>query len=309
MSNRSIPPEPKELSRRHFLVGAGKLFVGTAVGAAGLSAVACSQATKPVAQAAAAAAPTAAATTVPAAAAPAAPTAMPVAASSAPATPAWPWPYAKLDPQAVAQAAYEGFYKGACMYGAFNAIVGALQKQVGSPFTMIPTDMTRYGEGGLVGWGTLCGALNGSSAAINLVTKDYSPIVDELTSWYTTTALPTFTPANPKVKISATSVSDSPLCHVSVTEWCKASGSKSESPERAERCARVCASVASHAVELLNAKLAGGTIPAATYGASVKTCGACHLKGGVIENARGKMDCVQCHTPQELGSDPKHPKL
>ena len=309
MSKESMPPETGELSRRHFLVGAGKLFVGAAVGAAGLSTVACGQATQQAPKAAAAAAPTAAATTAPAATASAAPTAMPVAASSAPTIPAWPWPYTKLDPQEVAQAAYDGFYKGACMYGAFNAIVGTLQKQVGYPFTMIPTDMSRYGEGGVAGWATLCGALNGSSAAINLVTKDYSPVVDELMSWYSTTALPTFTPANPKVKISATSVSDSPLCHVSVTEWCKASGAKSESPERAERCARVAASVASHAVELLNTKLAGGTIPAATLAASVKTCGACHLKGGTIENARGKMDCVQCHTPKELKSDPAHPPV
>ncbi len=304
MSKESMTPEVEELSRRRFLTGAGKVFLGAAVGAAGLSAVACGQATKPAAQAAAA-------TAVPPTAAPAAaaPTAMPVAASSAPAVPAWPWPYQKLDPQEVAQAAYEGFYKGACMYGAFNAIVGALQQKAGFPFTMIPTDMARYGEGGLAGWATLCGALNGSSAAINLVTKDYTPLLDDLVTWYNTTALPTFTPANPKVKISATSVSGSPLCHVSVTEWCKASGAKSESPERSERCARLCASVASHAVELLNTKLAGGTVPTATLAASVKTCGACHLKGGTIENARGKMDCTQCHTPQNLKADPAHPKL
>jgi len=279
MSKEGMPSESEELSRRHFLVGAGKLLVGAAVGAAGLSAVACGQTTKPATQAAAAPA--------------AAPTAAPAAAK----VPEWPWPYTKLDPQEVAQAAYEGFYQGACMYGAFNAIVGALQKQVGYPFTMIPTMMAKYGEGGVVGWATLCGALNGSSAAINLVTKDYTPVVDELMGWYTTTALPTFTPASPKVKITTTSVSGSPLCHVSVTEWCKASGSKSESPERAERCARLCASVAAHAVELLNQQAAGQFKATFTPASSVKTCGTCHLKGGTLENARGKMDCVQCHEP------------
>lgn len=281
MSKEGISSEVAELSRRHFLTNAGKLVVGAAAGAAGLSVVACGQAAKPVAQAAAAAGAgqgTGAGATAP----------------------AWPWPYVQLDPRAVAETAYTGFYQGACMYGAFNAIVSALKEKVGAPYTMIPTEMAKYGEGGVVGWASLCGALNGSSAAINLCTKDYTPVVDELMGWYTTTALPTFVPANPKVKISATSVSDSPLCHVSVALWCKASGAKSESPERSERCARVAASVAFHAVELLNQHAAGTFKTTFKPAPAVATCGACHLKGGTVENVRGKMDCGQCHTPHKI---------
>jgi hypothetical protein len=177
---------------------------------------------------------------------------------------------------------------------------------MGAPFTMVPTMMARYGEGGGVGWATLCGALNGSAMAINLVTKDYAAIINDLFYWYTKTAFPVYKPAVPKVNISATSVSNSPLCHVSVTLWCEAAKAKSESPERAERCARLTADVASQTVQLLNDYADGKFKATYVVNPSVQTCGACHLKGGVIEDARGKMDCVQCHTEPSLPT--AHPK-
>ncbi|TAK29738.1 MAG: C_GCAxxG_C_C family protein [Chloroflexota bacterium] len=231
----------------------------------------------------------------------AAPAASPTAAGRATqpqqAIPEWPWPYVSLDPQVVAQKGYESYYQAGCMYGAFNAIISALSEKVGYPYTVIPTMMVKYGEGGVVGWASLCGAINGASLAINLVTKDYAPIVNELVGWYTVTAFPSFKPSSPKVEIKATSVSGSPLCHVSVTEWCNAAGAKSESPERAERCGRLTGEVAARAVELLNKQTSGGFQPAFKLSASVGECGACHLKGGTIENARGKMDCIPCHEP------------
>ena len=217
--------------------------------------------------------------------------------SAAQAVQEWPWPYVQLDPQAVAQKAYESYYDGGCMYGTFNAIVGALSGKVGYPYTVIPTQMAKYGEGGAVGWATLCGALNGAAAAMNLVSKDFRDVVNELIGWYTKTSFTSFKPASPKVNIQATSVSGSPLCHVSVTEWCKAAGAKAESPERAERCARLTADVSAQAVELLNKYVAGDFKATFALSTSVGECGACHLKGGTLENARGKMDCVECHEP------------
>lgn len=213
------------------------------------------------------------------------------------AIPEWPWKYVELDPQAVAEAAYTAYYEGGCMYGAFAAIIGALQKKAGFPFTQIPLQMSKYGAGGVSGWGTLCGTLNGSSAAINLVAKDYSKIINELMGWYTTTAFPIYQPATPKVSIEATSVSGSPLCHVSVSKWCTASGFKEQSAERKERCARLTADIASKAVELLNQYSVDSFTPSFTPAASVAECGACHLKGGAVENSLGSMDCVQCHEP------------
>src|SRR5690606_32500301 len=47
-----------------------------------------------------------------------------------------------------------------CMYGGAEGILNELREKVGHPFTLIPSDMFRYGAGGIVGWGTVCGALN-----------------------------------------------------------------------------------------------------------------------------------------------------
>ncbi len=230
----------------------------------------------------------------------------PPAPTATPDPTGWPWRYVKLDPQVVAQKAYDGYYQGGCMYGAFNAIIVALREAFGAPYTMVPTMMAKYGEGGGVGWATLCGALNGSAMAMNLVSKDYSAIVNDLFFWYTKTAFPIYKPAQPKVNISATSISDSPLCHVSVTLWATAAKVKAESPERAERCARLTADVAAQAVQLLNDQVDGKFKATYIANESVTACGACHLKGGVVEDARGKMDCVQCHPKEELPAT--HPK-
>ncbi len=59
-----------------------------------------------------------------------------------------PWPYKKLNPEAVAEKAYPEYYKGACCYGVFESIIGELRAEVGAPYTMVPTSMMIYGEGG-----------------------------------------------------------------------------------------------------------------------------------------------------------------
>lgn len=180
-------------------------------------------------------------------------------------------------------------------YGALEGIVGELREKVGHPYTTLPTKMVIYGKGGVVGWGILCGALNGASAAINLVTEDFGPVVSELLGWYTETSLPIYQPSNPQIEISTTSVSGSPMCHVSVTKWCDASGFTAISPERKERCARLTADVAKHAAELLNQVQAGTFAPAWTPPDSVGECLACHGPGGSKGNVFGNMDCLMCH--------------
>lgn len=210
--------------------------------------------------------------------------------------PPWPWPYKKLDPKVVAQRAYKGYYKGACCYGTFEAIIGELADETGYPFTLIPTDTMRYGEGGVVGWASLCGSLNGASAAINYVSSEkvYPKLINELMGWYATEALPIFVPENPKAQIKVTSISGSPLCHVSVTNWSKAAGYGAFSPERGERCARLTADVAAHAVELLNAEADGKFVAKYIPPVTISECMSCHGKKAQ-NNTRGEMDCVQCH--------------
>lgn len=219
-----------------------------------------------------------------------------------PAIPDFPWAYRKLDPEAVAERAYPSHYQGGCCYGAFEGIVGELKQTAGYPYTLIPTQMMIFGEGGVAGTSTVCGALNGAAAAMFLATGaldqkkrgEAFEMIRELFGWYEQEALPDYRPRNAKYEIKP-SVSRSPLCHASVTLWCKASGAKSFSKERAERCAWLAASTARHAVHLLNLKADGAFKPAHLVPSDVRACRGCHDKGSALENSRTTMDCGGCH--------------
>jgi hypothetical protein len=194
-----------------------------------------------------------------------------------------PYPYVKLDPERVAQRAYNYYHKGHCAYAVFAAILDELKEKVGEPYTYIPSELYVYGKGGIVGWGTVCGALNGACGIITLTCKDYGKLIDTLFSWYEKTELPTFVP---KGKVAyPKSVSNSPLCHVSVMKWCKAATNHFgrhiayNSKERSERCARLSASVARKTVELLNEYHEGRFVPVKVKGFQ-----------------KTKMDCMECHS-------------
>lgn len=231
-----------------------------------------------------------------------------------------PLPYKKIDPEVARKEGHKGYYEAACCYGTFSAIVGQLQKEVGAPYTGIPLGIMKYGEGGVVGWATLCGALNGAAAAINLVTpeEDWKKIIDELMGWYTMEKFPSeisnqyaeqgkFLVEKMKFdKVLPQNASHSPLCHVSVGEWCRASGFASGSSERSERCGRLTGDVAAQTAMLLNA-WADKSFKA-SYKMSDKTveCRGCHetkteFKAGGF--TRGKMECAPCH-----GEDPHNAK-
>jgi hypothetical protein len=220
----------------------------------------------------------------------------------------WPWPYATLDREDVRKRAHKAYYEGGCCYGAFHALISALADTHGDPYTRVPTQMMYYGEGGAVGWGTLCGALNGAGAAIALVTDRTNArlIVGELFGWYTENPFPSTLsndyaaahvfPLNKYDKPLQQTVSGSPLCHVSVSNWCTGSGFNATSPERAERCARLTSDVAAHAVDMLNDFFAGRFRASFVTPDSVTGCMGCHTAvhpGNVQPSV--KMDCQQCH--------------
>ena len=224
-----------------------------------------------------------------------------------------PWPYKKLDPVVVAEAAYAGFYKGACCYGVVEGILGQLRKEIGFPYTMMPSTLFVVGQGGVADTATLCGATNGAASVIFLVTggmdtkkRDVAyPIIQEVFNWYEQTALPDYRPKNPKFDIIK-SVSRSTLCHVSVTKWCKASGFKAFSKERSERCAQLTATVAKYTVETLNKHADGAFTMVHPLTSATQTCRSCHDKGSKLENTRGMIDCGGCHfTPKAKQEHPK----
>lgn len=222
----------------------------------------------------------------------------PVAVTAADAMGRLPWPYRPLEADAIGNAAFAANGQGGCMYGVFEPIAGAVARQLGAPYLAFPFAMFAYGAGGVAGWGSLCGALNGAAAALTLLSARPQPLISELYAWYEREALPDYLPAGARFP-NVQSVSGSVLCHVSLTRWANASGKKMASPERAERCGALAASVARKTVLLLNAQGAAGPSLAAPEQATT-TCLSCHGTRGVVCDASGRMRCAACHTPAEL---------
>ena len=221
--------------------------------------------------------------------------------------PDFPWTYTELDPDITAQRAYRIYEKGHCMYGVFTSLVSQLAKEHGEPYRSFPVYMMRYGRGGTAGWGSLCGALNGSAALIGLFIEkdeDLKILIDEMFLWYEQTELPVYIPKRPTYNIEIpNSISVSVLCHVSVTRWCKVSGHKTFSKPQKERCKRLTADTAGKTVEVLNAHFAGRTSTTRQFNEKTKQCRSCHTKGSKLQNSHGKMSCTNCHS---LSLD-KHP--
>jgi hypothetical protein len=206
------------------------------------------------------------------------------------ATETWPWPYVKLDPQKTADLAYQEWYRVFCGAAVVNAVFGQLREKVGEPYTSFPSDAFLFLEGGVSGWGTICGANAGACIVTNVILGPRTAgselgmlMGSELMQHYVSTAMPTYRPGAPRVKGAIpTTVADSPLCHVSVGRWMKAANKDLGSPDRRDRCARLTASMAHQLVTLLNAWKDGtyrtrGAVPARSYGIqSQHNCTDCH---------------------------------
>ena len=227
-----------------------------------------------------------------------------------------PYGYIPLDIDTTRQLGYDG-YKGIefedgvkhkdCAFGTFNAIIGQLAAlEPNGPYGAIPTQMMEWASGGVVGFATFCGALNGACAAIGLICSngDAKAFISDLLSWYAATPLPTNIVA-PTGALTQ-SVAGGNLCHSSVTNWCLASGHASGSSERSERCARLAGDVVATVVDMLNNGSLGLTVPG-----DMTTCRACHYKGKNFDGGqftRGKMDCTSCHVDLKKVSESGHKK-
>jgi hypothetical protein len=202
----------------------------------------------------------------------------------------WPWPYVKLDAATTAAIAYEEWYRIFCGGAVVSSVFGQLREKVGEPYKSFPIDAFIFLEGGVSGWGTICGSNAGANIVTNLIigprisaSDDGALMGSEILQWYCDASMPIYAPKKPRVtsEIPKTT-SDSPLCHISVGKWMKAANKDLKSPERKDRCARVTASVAYHLVELLNAWKDGkyetkGIIPSANYGITAQNnCAECH---------------------------------
>ncbi|ADG81390.1 C-GCAxxG-C-C family (seleno)protein [Thermincola potens] len=212
--------------------------------------------------------------------------------------PALPWKYKKIDVDKVRKRGYENYFKYGCMYAAASALLTTLAEDNGTPWDTIPLDMFQYGAAGAYGWGTLCGALNGSLAVINLASAKHAEIGNELIGWYTKFPFPSNKhEAYCHFKNQVTTVSDSPLCHVSVSKWAAAAGARINEKAKKDRCAKLSGDTAARAAELLNEALEKGAI-VATYKVpdEFSHCMSCHQsEKSLLDNEQGKMDCLYCH--------------
>jgi hypothetical protein len=160
--------------------------------------------------------------------------------------------------------------------------------------------MMRYGHGGVNGYGTICGALNGAAALIGLLVQGkekQDALAAELFSYYENTPLPVFKPANSASGFTPPiSVAKSTLCHSSTTRWGKKAGFRIDSKERKERCRRLTADVAAQTVTVLNNYHDSTFLTNAHDNKRVRTCMTCHGNESKLSNTSGKMECTSCHS-------------
>lgn len=221
--------------------------------------------------------------------------------------------YVHLDQTETSELAYRFYPEGSCMYGVFKSILSQLAEKVGEPFKSFPIDMMKYGHGGVNGYGTICGTLNGAAAIIGLLVEnrqDQDALVQDLFRMYEMTELPTFQPAAPAMDFTPpTSTSNSVLCHASTTLWAKKAGYTINSKERKERCRRLTANIASQTVTILNNYFDNAFIANTRDNETVRNCTTCHGAKGKLANTTGKMDCSSCHSeslPHRLLGDVHH---
>lgn len=228
-----------------------------------------------------------------------------------------PLPYADssgpvLDPEVIRRYAFNHYFTGGCMHGAATGLMQAYKEAFqgqGTGWDLIPCGMYQYGSGGVAGWGTLCGILNGCLAVLNLIGL-HGKLGDQLMGWYSTTMFPTancegFISASgqmalPDAEVLAHTVADSPLCHISISKWCKAAGVSvaDQTPSglkyKDDRCGKICADAAAKTAELINEyALNPGVSPAPfTVPDHYASCLDCHSE---LKDQVGKMDCLGCH--------------
>lgn len=214
----------------------------------------------------------------------------------------WPWPYTKLDPAETAELAYNEWYRVFCGAAVINSVFKQLAEKVGEPYASFPNDAFVFLEGGQVGWGTICGSPAGANITANLIigpriagSKVAHQISADVMEFYSEANMPVFQPKKAKLDVDPIkSVSNSPLCHISVGKWMKTAGLPLGSKERKDRCARVAASTAYRLVELLNEWHEGKYEPTSDWSAPKE------------HGITGQFNCDECHS--DVPEAPAKPK-
>jgi hypothetical protein len=216
------------------------------------------------------------------------------------------------------------------MQSAVSGVMQAFKAEFatdGTDWDFIPYDMYTYGAGGIGGWATLCGVPNGCIALLNLIGL-HNALGSDLLGHYSSTEWPSSQLPDlyddayygnggtggytwvkhplPDVDVLAHTVSNSPLCHISISKWCYAAGVSLTDKgaygyeHKNDRCGKLCADLAAYTAELINHYALNGTsADPYTLPAETATCGICHKSNSTETGpaTTGKMDCVECHKP------------
>lgn len=222
----------------------------------------------------------------------------------------WPYPASGLNVELLRRTAYtnRSVYPGCgfCTSQTLIQAIGdalALEGAVSNPWRLLPTGLYRFANGGVLGWGTICGALTGAIAVMTLLGKQ-GAVGEALLDYFSSAELPThalvgWTPPGASAPLAAipTTISRSPLCHISVSTWAATAGVAVSDPLKSERCVRLVTDVVAKSAELLNISFSGGSVPAWKAPPSYAECYGCHTTAGMVPSEQGKMDCLQCHNP------------
>lgn len=221
-----------------------------------------------------------------------------------------------LYPDIIRQYAFNHYFQGGCMHGAASGLMQAFKEAFQGEDTgweTLPYGMYKYGSGGVSGWGTLCGILNGCIAVLNLIGL-HKELGHQLMGWYSTTLFPTANcegfisnngiSAIPDEEVLAHTIADSPLCHISISKWCKAAGvsvsdlAYESLKYKDDRCSKICADTAAKTAELINEyALNGGVAEPFETPVGYASCLDCHSG---LKDQVGKMDCMGCHSPADV---------
>lgn len=222
-----------------------------------------------------------------------------------------PWAYTVQDAAAVARRSYETYYAGGCAEATWWSIVYALAHDASnvdqSLWAGMPQKLFAFGGGGVSGWGTVCGTLNGSAALIKAVGAPNS-LVDAIMVYYAETPIPTnavdaaaragwvpTAPAPLPIGNTPSCIGHTQLCHASVSAWTMLTGFKDGGTEQKDRCAKACYDLTFKTVELLNAWKTSGVQPTVALDPTVTQCaGSCHAATGPAP-MKTKMACDSCH--------------
>ena len=122
-------------------------------------------------------------------------------------------------------------------------------------------------------------------------------LITGLCRWYEKIGLPEYKPQVPIFDYTPPpSVSNSTLCHVSISNWVNKSGQKATGDKRVERCRRLTGDVAYRVTVILNEYFNNTYVTVGHDNQTVGECMTCHGDRGKLNDTFGKMDCSSCHT-------------